>query len=263
MPRIPILGFFALAYALSWLAWLPLVAAARGWIDVAPSPYLHLLGGLGPAVAAAILIGRRGRPALVRWLRAAVTAPPRWIAIAIGGPLAIYLAAAAALTLAGYSLDLSATGRSLEYPALGVAGYAVASVIGYGFGEELGWRGYALPRLAARRSSVRATLYLAGAWALWHLPLFAFSSGMASMGPAEILGWASSIVTGAFLLTAIFHASGDRVLVVALFHGALDVLIGSPTGGPLQITMGAIATVAGIAAIPVVVAHDRRRTHSG
>ncbi len=66
------------------------------------------------------------------------------------------------------------------------------------------------------------------------------------MGPAEVLGWAVSILAGAFLLTFVFNASGGSVLVVALLHGTLDILITSPTGGPLQTAMGALVTVAGL-----------------
>jgi uncharacterized protein len=86
-------------------------------------------------------------------------------------------------------------------------------------------------------------------WAIWHLPLFAFADGMAAMGPAEVVGWLASIVTGAFLLTFVYLRSGGSVLAVALFHGTLDILINSPTGGPLQMVMGALVTVAGILCI--------------
>ncbi len=47
--------FFILAYAISWLIWLPLVASAQGFLDRTVSPYLHLLGGLGPMLAALIV----------------------------------------------------------------------------------------------------------------------------------------------------------------------------------------------------------------
>ena len=82
------------------------------------------------------------------------------------------------------------------------------------------------------RTATRATLYLALGWAIWRLPLFAFSAGMSAMRPAEVRGWAVSILAGAFLLTFVFNACGGSVLVVALFHGTLDILITSPTGGP-------------------------------
>ena len=238
--------FFVLACALSWLAWAPLTASALGWTDATPSPYLHLLGGLGPAAAGLIVSARGGREGVARVIRRTIAAPPRWIVLGVALPVTLYLVAAVVLMVVGYDVDLSATGRSREYPALGVGWYALANIVCYGFGEEIGWRGYALPRLQTHRTATRATLYLALGWAIWHLPLFAFSAGMSAMRPAEMLGWAVSILAGAFLMTFVFNASAGSVLVVALFHGTLDILISSPTGGPLQITMGALVTVAGL-----------------
>ena len=53
-----------LAYAISWLCWLPLLADRQDWVSWSASSYLHLLGGLGLAVAAlvvtAVVTGRCG-----------------------------------------------------------------------------------------------------------------------------------------------------------------------------------------------------------
>src|SRR3546814_13856860 len=43
-------------------------------------------------------------------------------------------------------------------------------------GEELGWRGFALPRLLALMYARRASLLLGLVWAVWHLPAFFFST---------------------------------------------------------------------------------------
>jgi membrane protease YdiL (CAAX protease family) len=39
-------------------------------------------------------------------------------------------------------------------------------------GGEIGWRGFALPRLAERLGLVEVSLVLGVIWATWHLPLF-------------------------------------------------------------------------------------------
>lgn len=52
----PIALFILLANVFSWLIWLPLLAASLGWTDGRPSGYLHLLGGLGPMMAAFLVV---------------------------------------------------------------------------------------------------------------------------------------------------------------------------------------------------------------
>jgi membrane protease YdiL (CAAX protease family) len=244
--------FFGLAYALTWIGWLPLVASSLGWTDRAFSPYLHLVASLGPAIAAFAMAGADGRASLVR---GCLRAPPRWIAAAILVPVALFAIAAGVLVALGAEVELSKLGTNPEYPTLGLGWAVLANVVFYGFGEEIGWRGFALSGLQQSMSPTRASLVVAMGWAAWHLPLFAFA-GMAAMGPLEILGWLASIVAGSFLMTAWFNASGGSILVVALFHGVLDVMMTSPTGGPLQSVMGALVTVVGLT-LPGLMARKR------
>ena len=64
------LAFTVLAFAISWLCWLPLLADRQNWVSWSASPYWHLLGSLGPAMAALVLTatmtGRRGVAELLR-----------------------------------------------------------------------------------------------------------------------------------------------------------------------------------------------------
>lgn len=238
-----LIKFVGLAYVLSWTAWLPLTLHALDVTHTVPSPYWHLAGGCGPALAALILALGDGeaRSLLARCVRA----PLRWTVIAILGPVALFLTAAAVLYMLGAPIDLRATARTTEYPQLGIAAYVIANILFYGFGEELGWRGYLLPNLQQRLDPLRASLVVAAIWAGWHLPLFAFASGMSAMGLPGIIGWLSSMIAGSFLMTALYNRSRS-VLPVALFHGTLDILINSPTGAALQSTMGALVTVVGL-----------------
>ena len=149
------------------------------------------------------------------------------------------------------NLRWSNVGRSTEFPELPRSVYWVANVIFYGFGEEVGWRGFALPRLQSRASAFRASLVLALGWAVWHAPLFAFSPGLSNLGFAGAIGWFVSLCLGSVLLTWLFNSSGGSIAAVALFHAALDIFIASPVAAELPNVMGALLTVGTLLLIPV------------
>ena len=136
--------FGLLALLISWAVWLPLVL--KGPTDeTGPSVYLHLFGSLGPAIAAflvtAAVEGKQGPRVL--WLRMR-SGPGRYVALAVLGP-------AAAFTLAAFvsavliDVDLSRIGASQEFPELPKAAYLLSNLVFFGYGEEVGWRGFALP----------------------------------------------------------------------------------------------------------------------
>ncbi|MEQ8756663.1 MAG: CPBP family intramembrane glutamic endopeptidase [Coleofasciculus sp. G1-WW12-02] len=86
--------------------------------------------------------------------------------------------------------------------------------------EEIGWRGFALPRLQKRHNALTATLIVGMLWGLWHLPLI-FLVGQ-SMSEFPFL-WFIIIVTNAFIYTWIYNSTKGSILLVALFHGALNI----------------------------------------
>ena len=83
-------------------------------------------------------------------------------------------------------------------------------------GEELGWRGFVLPRMLDRWSPLTSSLVLGVIWAVWHLPAF-FISGTPQQGfalPIFFLGAvALSVVT-----TWIFVRTAGSVLLAMLVH---------------------------------------------
>jgi hypothetical protein len=94
--RHPLVAFTVLAYALSWVCWLPLLADRQGWVGWSASPYLHLLGGLAPAVAALVVTGTvAGRVGVTDILRRCVAWRGRlgWLAVAVLGPLGLFAVA--------------------------------------------------------------------------------------------------------------------------------------------------------------------------
>lgn len=58
-----------------------------------------------------------------------------------------------------------------ELPALPPLAIMAAEICFYGFGEEIGWRGYLLPNLLDTHRPLPALLRVGFIWAAWHLPL--------------------------------------------------------------------------------------------
>jgi membrane protease YdiL (CAAX protease family) len=210
--RHPLIVFFALAYVLTWPV-IPLVVV---------SPLLGLPALFGPALAAIIVAAvTDGGPGLEdllgRLLRWRVGA--RWYALALGLPVAL------ALTAAGLHLLVGAH-TSLDFGGLSVLNIVVFALI---VGEELGWRGYALPRLLAERSALAASLIVGALWGAWHLPTF-FVPGTPQYGlPFSaflLLTVAYSVVIGWVFV----HARGS-VLIASLMHGAINLSQGFFLGG--------------------------------
>jgi uncharacterized protein len=84
-------------------------------------------------------------------------------------------------------------------------------------GEELGWRGFALPHLLGRWANHRygalaASLILGLIHAAWHLPLFL----VGEMDVPSLLG----TIVGAILVTWLFQHTQGSVLLAVLFHAA-------------------------------------------
>jgi len=218
----PVVAFFVLAYALSWGWWVPLAVSGRlvergdGW----PS---HIPGLLGPLIAAlAVLALTEGRAGVRRWLADMVRWPRerRW-RLAVVAPLGFLALGVLVVALTG---DLPPAGDFIRYSGTGASvGALLVAVVVNGFGEEAGWRGYALPRLQARLGAMRATLVLAAAWTAWHAPLFVIVASFKGFGPLTRVGFFVGITAGALVLTSIYNGTGGSILAVAAWHATYNL----------------------------------------
>jgi membrane protease YdiL (CAAX protease family) len=97
---------------------------------------------------------------------------------------------------------------------------AVYLLIFVTLGEEVGWRGYALPALQARYSALLASLILGVVWALWHLPVF-FNPDT-SYSNLPFLLFLVFIVPVAVLMTWLFNSTAGSVLMAMIFHAVMN-----------------------------------------
>jgi membrane protease YdiL (CAAX protease family) len=87
-------------------------------------------------------------------------------------------------------------------------------------GEEIGWRGYALPRLADAVGLRAAGLILGMIWALWHLPLFLIQGTDSTGQPFAIFFLAVTAVSVA--MTWLYLKTGGSLLLTMLMHAAIN-----------------------------------------
>ena len=150
-------------------------------LNPASSPLVPF-GPLIAAVVVSLLSGRKELWALLRQLTR-WRLHPIWYVIALLGPF-VMAVVAAALAVAtgrrccGAALNLSAVGYTF-----------LSTLIIVGLFEEVGWRGFALPRLQRRLDALRAALVLGVLWALWHLPEL-ISDPTRQQPPLQFVLWA-------------------------------------------------------------------------
>ena len=142
--------------------------------------------------------------------------------------------------------DLVLLGQANYLPYLGI-GVLPVWLATYGFGEEIGWRGFALPRLQKTMRVSRATLILGLLWAIWHTPAFFYLDIFERIGFVFLPGFLIGVLFGAVLFTWIYNGSGGSVLMVALWHGLYDLLTASLAAqGLITILMSAGVIVWGL-----------------
>jgi membrane protease YdiL (CAAX protease family) len=97
----------------------------------------------------------------------------------------------------GSSLDLSHVPPLYMF----IPGFVVKFFLDAGLGEELGWRGFLLPRLQARHNALVSSIIVGVAWGLWHLPLFMLEG----MPPYYDLGQSYGVLPALFGYTVFFN----------------------------------------------------------
>lgn len=253
-------AYLGLAYGWAWLFWIPTVSALRllGAGEAGLGDRLSgiplwatlgaLVGGYGPSIAAIVLValenGRRGvRDLLSRFTLWRVGL--KWYAVAVFLP-SLLLTAALAIEAALW--------RDVPHLTLARAHLIVPALLfALPFGplaEELGMRGYMLPRLQSRHSPLASSVLLGIAWTFWHIPLFWAPAGTTISGSPvtamaiakyllenvafSILGtWIFNNTRGSILPTILCHAAWNQPIVVFLMphlpepvlHRLIDFLL--------------------------------------
>ncbi len=282
MPRwVNVWGFFAATFAISWLIWTPAILRRAEQ----PPLLLVVLGAFVPStmgiVFAYLTQDRAGRRDFWRRVVDIRRIGWRWGAvIVLIFPLGYGLSGVAFSLLGGNVPRLTDILAQLANPGL-VAQLVLANLIISGFSEELGWRGFALDRLQARRSALTASLILGLVHALWHTPLFLIpgtSQGEMGLFSLDYFLFLLMVPMGAVIMTWVYNNTQHSILSAVLLHFfqnfSLNLLAGLqgalPTGywalfaGTISLLAGAIVATWGARTLagrqPVVAARSATTT---
>jgi membrane protease YdiL (CAAX protease family) len=205
------MSYFALAFGLSWglqagLASQDILLTAA---SAAAVPWLMLIT-FAPALAAFIVVRldpeRTSREALARRVRT-WRVPVRWY-------VAGAAVAAAAALIGGSMYALLGGSVTPQFAALALIPIALLGA----FGEEVGWRGLALPGLLDQVAAMRASIVLGTLWGIWHVPGQLLDPSIANLtlvavtvtqtiGLSILLTWVILRTRGSILAAAVLHAS--------------------------------------------------------
>ena len=222
-----VLRFFALTFAATWICYLATLPLARD--SSAPRNMLLLLGTFAPSLVAlglsALEQGMAGPRELVRRILEP-RATTRWYLFALGYMGAIKLAVALA-----YRVLFGGWPRLGESPWYAIMGALILSTPAQA-GEEIGWRGYALGRMAVRLGMGRASVLLGLLWGLWHLPFF-LAPGLDNSGqsfPIFVLG----VIPLSVAIAWLYANTRGSLLLTMLMHSAVNQTVGIVPSATLQ-----------------------------
>jgi membrane protease YdiL (CAAX protease family) len=150
---------------------------------------------------------------------------------AVVSPLVLFaLVVAASGIVQGAWPDLRSLGQPDYLPYIGILPTLGLWLLTFGLGEEVGWRGFALPRLQAERPALSASLLLGALWAGWHLPALFYRDTYIAMGLLVIPMLLTVAAVGSVVYTWLYNGTGGNLLLLVLFHGLFDFFSVWPAG---------------------------------
>jgi membrane protease YdiL (CAAX protease family) len=183
----------------------------------------HFLGPLGPTISAIIVLYisskkeglKKLKDSIIKW-RVGIF----WILFSsLIIPAFLLLTILLNLAITGNFIDLGAylSSEGITSP-LSLFMWIWVGAISYGIFEEIGWRGYALPKLQEKYNPLISTIILFVGWGFWHTPMFFYRFNL------DILfGWLYGLFLGAIILTFIYNSSGGSTFTAILFHTSNNI----------------------------------------
>ena len=218
--------FFLVAYAFSWVFWIPNALAAHGVSF--PAAFSNFLASpfnpaaFGPLFSAFLLtFVQQGGKGLVQLLKRGFDLRFKkiWlIAILLLPPVVFSGAIFASILTGAKPLDLSV----ISNPPYAFIAFFVILFTAGPLQEEFGWRGYALPHLQSRFNAFVSSVILGFFWWLWHLPAVFIPGKFMTDNLLTFLALLGVITLTSILFTWIYNNTNGSILAAMLLHTSMN-----------------------------------------
>jgi membrane protease YdiL (CAAX protease family) len=237
--RSPLVAYFILVFGIEWLLVLLLS-------PVVPPLIALLIGSWLPNAVGLLVTGVAGGRSGIRELLGKAVLwriGLRWYAVALLVPTTMTL-----LAMGLYLVLGNAPPEPL--PSSQLLPIVLGAVFTGAMGEELGWRGTALPRLQARWNPLISSLILGVLWGLYHLPSFLLSG--LPLRDQPLIPFMVASLGFTILITWTYNRTGGSLIPVFLYHFATN-LTGNVTGVfGVSAILWVLAGICGVVAMAVI-----------
>jgi CAAX protease family protein len=264
----PLTAFFVLTFVIAWSIWLSVGLLAPQYFLLAV-----ILGAWAPSISAILLTGfAEGKAGvrdflgrLLRW-RAGL----QWYLVVLFGIAAIAYAAIGINLLFGGRVPEVSLPDGLPQEAWLVVLpilFLVNIFVGGPLAEDIGWRGYILPKLRERISVLNASLVTGVVWVLWHAPFYFFPEGRVAVGHIPFI-WFALMTIAWSVLFAWVYVNTESILMPVLFHAAFNTtlgtlgILGQSSGDIMPLILNTVLTWVAVGVVVMVFGRDLTRKAS-
>ena len=229
--KYPIWSYLIINYVISWSFLYPsyqLIIANDG---ITPLALIGFIGAYGPSIAAIIVQGILDSTKLRVLFKKLIQFGSQWklLGFVIVAPVVMYVIAHLASAVV-HSSDFSINW------ILGFSNFPFWCLVALPFGpmgEELGWRGFLLPKLLEKFSILKSTVFVGLAWGLWHLASFTFpGAAIPSFLPVNIgsvsLYFANTVALSLVFTYVHLKSKGSVFLAIVLhafFNASSNIVL--------------------------------------
>ncbi|MGW6150196.1 CPBP family intramembrane glutamic endopeptidase [Bacillus mycoides] len=225
----PLNSFFVMAYVFSWVVLTPFILSQWGIFPKTKvfDLFFYANAFVGPMLAAYIMFhtleGKESWKKVRKSILSIKVGLKWYLFTLIVIPAVMYLG----MVIVNRGIP---TFHSLntEFFVTYLISFVVIFFLGGPFPEEIGWRGFALPRLQTKFGPLKATLLLSVLWAFWHLPHFLTAAQRG--GPSSDLSilyvhlpiFILMCLPISIILTWVYNCHHGNLFIVMLVHTSVN-----------------------------------------